>query len=243
MKCERICDNVILALSGPLPEQTTAGNGAVCHAIAYSGFVRERKQYWVYIEINESSYGGRFGKDGLDSVDSLLVNTRNNPVEELELRYPLRILRYELRPEAPAPGQWRGGIGIVRETRFLADGYVSSEADRHVDPPRGVYGGSSGSTASMARMQGRHEVESLPALLTGVPFAAGDALLILTPSSGGYGDPLEREPQAVAEDVADELLDARLALEHYGVVLASDGTADAGATAAERARRWGAPTA
>jgi N-methylhydantoinase B/oxoprolinase/acetone carboxylase alpha subunit len=199
--------------------------------------VPERKQYWVYIEINESSYGGRFGKDGLDSVDSLLVNTRNNPVEELELRYPLRILRYELRSEPPAPGRWRGGVGIVRETRFLDDGYVSSEADRHYDPPRGVYGGVDGLTASMARMQGTSHVEALPALLTGVPFPTGDALLILTPSSAGYGDPLDREPQAVAEDVADDFLDAELAREQYGVVLRPDGTVDAAATSRERAGR------
>ena len=234
MKCERICDNVILALSEPLPERTTAGNGAVCHAIAYSGYEPEREQYWVYIEINESSYGGRFGKDGLDSVDSLLVNTRNNPVEELELRYPLRILRYELREEPSAAGKWRGGIGIVRETRFLDDGFVSSEADRHYDPPRGVYGGADGLTAAMARQRDGVAVEQLPALLTGVEFLRGDSLLILTPSSGGYGDPLEREPAAVAEDVLDELLSAELAREQYGVVLAAGADVDAAATRAER---------
>ena len=236
MKCERICDNVILALSEPLPEQTTAGNGAVCHAIAYSGYQPERQQYWVYIEINESSYGGRFGKDGLDSVDSLLVNTRNNPIEELELRYPLRILRYELREEPSAPGKWRGGIGIVRETRFLDDGFVSSEADRHYDPPRGVYGGANGLTAAMARRQEGVSVEDLPALLTGVEFPRGDSLLIRTPSSGGYGDPLERLPEAVAEDVLDELLRAKHAREQYGVVLGSDGRVDVAATEDERAR-------
>ena len=107
----------------------------MCHAISYSGFQPEKSQYWVYMEINESSYGGRYGMDGLDSVDSLLVNTRNNPIEELEGRYPLRCERYELRSEPPAPGRWRGGVGIIRETRYLVDGYVSSEADRHYDPP------------------------------------------------------------------------------------------------------------
>jgi N-methylhydantoinase B len=114
---------------------------------------------------------------------------------------------------------------------------VSSEADRHYDPPRGVYGGANGLTASMARLQGTTQVEALPALLTGVPFPAGDSLLILTPSSGGYGEPLDREPQAVAEDAADGFLDAGLALEHYGVVLRHDGTVDEAATAQERASR------
>ena len=237
MKCERICDNVVLALSEPLPERTGAGNGAVCHAIAYSGFQAERGQYWVYIEINESSYGGRFGKDGLDSVDSLLVNTRNNPIEELEMRYPLRVETYELRTEAPAAGRWRGGIGIVRETRFLEPGYVSSEADRHFDPPRGVYGGQPGVVATMARKHEGTLPETLPALLTGVEFAPGDVLRIVTPSSGGYGDPLEREPDAVARDVIDEFLTADQARADYAVVLNGDGSVDEAATMSERRSR------
>src|SRR6185503_6821138 len=206
MKCERICDSVILALSEPWPERTTAGNGAVCHAISYSGFLPEKSQYWVYMEINESSYGGRFGKDGLDSVDSLLVNTRNNPIEDLEGRYPLRCERYELRPEPPAPGRWRGGVGIVRDTRYLVDGFVSSEADRHYDPPKGVYGGSDGLVARMTRNPGSESEEALPALLTGVEFKKGDLLRIETPSSAGYGDPLLRDPAAVAADVLDGFL-------------------------------------
>lgn len=237
MKCERICDNVILALSEPWPERTTAGNGAVCHAISYSGFQPEKSQYWVYMEINESSYGGRYGMDGLDSVDSLLLNTRNNPIEELEGRYPLRCERYELRSEPPAPGQWRGGIGIVRETRFLTDGYVSSEADRHFDPPKGVYGGSNGVTAAMTRNPGAEDEEALPALLTGVEFKNGDLLRIETPSSGGYGDPFQRDPAAVGEDYLDGFLDRGEALASYGVVLREDGSVDTEAT--ERARAAG----
>src|SRR5207248_1138588 len=80
------------------------------------------------------------------------------------------------------PGRWRGGIGIVRETRFLALGYVSSEADRHYEPPRGVYGGSAGIVAGMARDRAGEPPEPLPALLTGVEFAPGDVLRIVTPS-------------------------------------------------------------
>jgi N-methylhydantoinase B len=237
MKCERICDNVILALSEPWPERTTAGNGAVCHAISYSGFLPEKSQYWVYMEINESSYGGRFGKDGLDSVDSLLVNTRNNPIEDLEGRYPLRCERYELRPEPPAPGRWRGGVGIVRDTRYLVDGFVSSEADRHYDPPKGVYGGSDGLVARMTRNPGSESEESLPALLTGVEFKKGDLLRIETPSSAGYGDPLLRDPAAVAADVLDGFLDSAEALAGYGVVVGPGGEVDEAATERERVQR------
>jgi 5-oxoprolinase (ATP-hydrolysing) len=61
------------------------------------------------------------GRDGLDSVDCLIANTRNNPIEELEWRFPMRTERYELRDDPCAAGTWRGGIGMVRVNRFLVD--------------------------------------------------------------------------------------------------------------------------
>ena len=60
----------------------------------------------------------------MDSVDNLMANTRNNPIEELDLRFPMRCDQYELRHEPAAPGQWRGGIGIIRRNRFLVDGIL-----------------------------------------------------------------------------------------------------------------------
>ena len=98
--------------------------------------------------MNEGSYGGRFGKDAMDSVDNLMANTRNNPIEELDMRFPMRCDQYELRPEPAAPGKWRGGIGIIRRNRFLVDGTYSCEGDRQTDPPRGVFGGWDGLVAS-----------------------------------------------------------------------------------------------
>jgi N-methylhydantoinase B/oxoprolinase/acetone carboxylase alpha subunit len=73
------------------------------------------------MDIQEGSYGGRPGKDGLDAVDTLYANTRNNPVEDIESHYPLRVTRYELNVDT-RPGRWRGGLGTVREIEFLAPG-------------------------------------------------------------------------------------------------------------------------
>ena len=83
-------------------------------------------EYWVYLEVDEGSYGGRADRDGLDSVDCLIANTRNNPIEELEWRFPMRTERYELRDDPCAAGEWRGGIGMVRVNRFL------DRHDRHL---------------------------------------------------------------------------------------------------------------
>jgi N-methylhydantoinase B/oxoprolinase/acetone carboxylase alpha subunit len=81
---QRVVDNVILALADALPDRVTAGNSAGIHFCAYAGFDDSIGEYWLYLEVNEGSYGGRHGKDAMDSVDNLMANTRNNPIEELD---------------------------------------------------------------------------------------------------------------------------------------------------------------
>jgi N-methylhydantoinase B/oxoprolinase/acetone carboxylase alpha subunit len=215
---QRVIDNTILALSDVIPEKVTAGNSAGIHFCSYSGFLEETGEYWIYLEVNEGAYGARNGKDAMDSVDNLMVNTRNNPIEELDMRFPVRCERYELRDVPAAPGKWRGGIGIVRENRFLVDGTYSSEGDRHLDPPRGIFGGRDGIPALVTKASAEGD-ESLPAKVTGFPCRAGDVIRIEAPNGAGYGDPLERDPEHVRDDVLDGFTTLELAREAYGVVL------------------------
>lgn len=216
---QRVVDCIIQALAPVIPEKATGGNSASLYFISYSGFVPERQQYWMYLEVDEGSYGGRYGKDGMDSVDNLVANTRNNPVEELDMHYPIRNERYELRPDPPAAGQWRGGIGIVRENRFLSDGYISCEADRHYERPVGVFGGQEGYTGAVNKNPGTPDEESWPSKVTGAKMAAGDLIQIIAPSGGGYGDPKARDPQAVLDDYLDDYITADIARDTYGVVI------------------------
>jgi N-methylhydantoinase B/oxoprolinase/acetone carboxylase alpha subunit len=233
---QRVIDNTILALSEVMPEKVTAGNSAAIHFVSYSGFNKETGEYWIYLEVNEGSYGGRYGKDGMDSVDNLMVNTRNNPIEELDMRFPMRCERYELRDEPAAPGRWRGGIGIIRENRFLVDGTYSSEADRHFDPPRGIFGGHNGAVQRVTKGVGTDGEEVLHAKVTGVTFNANQAVRIEVPNGAGYGDPLERDPDAVREDVLDDFTTLELARDAYGVVFNDESTLEIDLEATARRR-------
>jgi N-methylhydantoinase B/oxoprolinase/acetone carboxylase alpha subunit len=233
---QRVVDNVILALSDALPQGVTAGNAAGIHFCAYSGFSEELGEYWLYLEVNEGSYGGRYGKDAMDSVDNLMANTRNNPIEELDMRFPMRCDQYELRPEPAAPGKWRGGIGIIRRNRFLVDGVYSCEGDRQYDPPRGIFGGWDGLVASCRKNPDTPRQEVLPAKVTGIPFAAGEFIEFREPNAAGYGDPLERDPDLVREDVLDDFTTVELAREAYGVVFADESTLEVDRDATERRR-------
>jgi N-methylhydantoinase B/oxoprolinase/acetone carboxylase alpha subunit len=219
---QRVVDNTILALSQQMPKQVTAGNSAGIHFCSYSGFAPALGEYWLYIEVNEGSYGGRFGKDAMDSVDNLMANTRNNPIEELDLRFPMRCDQYELRPEPAAPGRWRGGIGIIRRNRFLVDGIYSCEGDRQTDAPRGIFGGWDGLTASALKNPGTSGESPMDAKVTGIPFKAGEFIEFREPNAGGYGDPLERDPALVREDVLDDFTSIELARDAYGVVFVDE---------------------
>ena len=226
----QLADTVMKALAQAVPEQVSAGIGNL-RVVAFSGL--HQGSHWVHMEIMEGSYGGRFGMDGMDAVDTLYANTRNNPVEDIESHLPLRVHRYELRHDAVAPGQWRGGIGTIREFSFLSDGGFSLEGDGHKYPPWGFRGGADGHTASLSLATQAEGHVALASKVAHRKAHPGDRLVSLGPSGGGYGDPRLRDPQAVLDDVLDGLISAESALVGYGVVIEA-GRVDAVATAARR---------
>jgi N-methylhydantoinase B len=229
----QLADTVMKALSGVVPRQVSAGIGNL-RVIAFSGL--NQGAHWVHMEILEGSYGGRYGMDGMDAVDTLYANTRNNPIEDIESHLPLRVNRYELRDDVLAPGHWRGGIGSVREFTFLTDAGFAVEGDGHKYAPWGFLGGADGRTAKL-QLRGRDGRET--ELVSKVPYhkvRAGERLVSFGPCGGGYGDPLERDPAAVLDDVLDGHVSSATASDKYGVAIAG-GAVDAAATDKLRAVR------
>lgn len=217
---QRAVDLALKALAPVLPNQITAGNSAHLHFISYAGFNKEEGEYWVYLEVDEGSYGGRPAADGLDAVDCLIANTRNNPIEELEWRFDMRTERYELRDEPCAAGKYRGGIGMVRVNRMLSETIITCEGDRQEsDAPWGIFGGEDGLNGSIHVNRGEADEAYWPAKITGKTLRAGGTIEITVPSSGGYGNPLERDPRKVLDDVLDEFTTIELARSSYGVVI------------------------
>lgn len=217
---QRAVDLALKALAPVIPERVTAGNSAHIHFMSYSGWDKKAEEYWVYLEVNEGSYGARQNSDGPDSVDNLISNTRNNPIEELEWRFPMRTDRYELREEPAAAGEYRGGIGIVRENTFLEDTIITCEGERHEsDVPWGAYGGHEGRNASIIKNPGRDGEESWPSKVTGRELLAGDSVQITVPSAGGFGHPMKRDAEKVLSDVLDGFANREAAERDYGVVL------------------------
>ena len=228
----QLADTVMKALAPVVPTQVSAGIGNL-RVVAFSGLRGE--QHWVHMEIFEGSYGGRHGADGMDAVDTLYANTRNNPIEDIESHLPLRVERYELREDACAAGQWRGGLGAIREFTYLDDGGASVEGEGHKFAPWGFAGGHAGFPAELVvrRADGGHL--SLPSKVPYTRARAGDRFIMVGPSGGGYGDPRGRAPERVLGDVLDGYISAELAARDYGVVITSDLILDREATARARA--------
>lgn len=222
-----VADLIIKALTQVVPEKTAAGGSANIQFASYSG-LDENDKYWVYIEVNEGSYGGRPEKDGMDAMDYASWNTRNNPIEDLDMHTPIICEQYELREDTGGAGRTRGGLGIIRWNRFLTDGYMTMEGDKHTVKPWGYKGGQPGTEASLIKNPDTNP-EELPSKLNGERFKAGESVKIMVPSSGGYGDPLERSPEKVFEDVLDEIVSVETALNEYGVVI-EDGKVNLEAT-------------
>ena len=212
-----VADTVVHALAPVLPEQVCAGIAGV-KAVVFSGTSAEKP--WVHMEIFEGSYGGRFGKDGMDSVDTLYANTRNNPVEDIEAHAPLRVTRYELRaPDACAAGQWRGGANSIKEIELLAPGFIAIEGDGHAHKAWGFQGGEAGLLGRVVLRRASGETVDLPSMTSAVPVAKGDRLTVIGGTGGGFGPASRRDPAAVLQDVLDELVTPETALAAYRVAL------------------------
>jgi N-methylhydantoinase B len=227
-----LADAVMKALAPAAAKHVSAGIGNLT-VIAFSGVANE--QQWVHMEILEGSYGGRSGLDGMDTVDTLYANTRNNPIEDIESHLPLRVTRYELREDMAAPGEWRGGVGSVREFVYLTDGGFSVEGDGHKYRPWGFAGGAEGSPSALIQETASGERIELPSKVPYRKTKQGDRLVAYGPSGGGYGSPLSRSPAAVLDNVLDGLISAELARAQYGVVI-RDKAVDTAATQALRAQ-------
>lgn len=215
---DKMSDLIIEALAEPISDKVCAGTCGQVYFVSYSG-TDEDGDYWVYLEVNEGSYGGRPESDGMDAVDALAHNTQNRPVEDIELSHPMRVEEYRLREDGHGAGEYRGGHGIVRQSTFLTDAVMTMEGDGNTYRPHGLFGGKDGTQGDLKHIKEDGEIIDLHSKESGYQFEAGDSVRIQTASGGGYGDPHDRPAEQVLEDYQDGLLSKEQARTEYGVVI------------------------
>ncbi len=183
------------------------------------------------------AWGARPHADGIEAITNASQNLSNTPVEVLEAQHPVRIEEYELIADSCGAGRWRGGLGIRRSYRVLApDTFLQLRADRMKFRPYGLAGGGEAIAARNILETGTEKRE-LPSKTTGL-LQPGDLVVHEQPGGGGFGNPLEREPERVAADVWSGKITAAYAAKHHAVVVdARSGVLDAAATENLRSRR------
>jgi len=214
----RICHTLFGALAQAMPGKIPAAWGGGEIGVSFGGYDQNRKA-WVYLEfMNDGPRGGGPDMDGADGLSSPVLNMANTPIESIEADQPLLIERFGLYPDTGGAGEFRGGLGLIRDYRVLAEeATFQLRTDRTDFLPWGVNGGKPGSP-TRNYLNPDTDLQELPGK-TLMTLKKGDLYRVIQAGGGGYGDPLKRDAYAVLDDVQQEKLSLGHARTEYGVVV------------------------
>ena len=216
----RLSDVLFKALAPALPERVPAGTKAMMCQVGFGGTDARTGELYAFYETLAGGYGARATSDGPDAVQCHGQNTENAPIEETEINYPVRILRYELVENSEGAGRHRGGLGLRRDYFFDHDVSFTILADRDRWGPWGLFDGHPGAVATYV-LNPDAEAVKLGSKMT-VQLKPEDVVSCRTCGGGGYGPPEARDPQLVLRDVRNGMVSLERARTVYHVAVDPD---------------------
>ncbi|WP_029352892.1 hydantoinase B/oxoprolinase family protein [Bosea sp. 117] len=235
----RVVDTVMGALAQIAPRKVMAAGEGGNTVVVLGGYHKGSREPFVLVDMINGAWGGRFNQDGIEGVTNPSQNMSNLPIETLEARYPVLMEEYALREDSCGPGEYRGGLGLVRQYRLLADEAVLQvRSDRYVNPPYGLFGGGPAALSRNVLMTADGVAEELDSKITR-NIRAGTVIRHEQAGGGGYGDPRLRPISRIRADLDEGKISRAYAERHYGVVFAGE-MIDEAATEARRAAAGGA---
>ena len=236
-----MCGLVVSALGRALPGKRVGDLKGGGNHVYVSGPLRERDGIFLFYEYPAAGTGATGRTDGNHAVRAFPEGDFNavQSAEVIEAQCPLRVESHGLREGSCGDGKFRGGLGLRRDVRIL--GHVASLsvlADKNLIPPFGVAGALGGAANRFTVIRGGETVEPspVPGKVGDFPLEVGDVVRMETSGGGGYGDPLERAPDRVRDDVALGYLGHEQVADRYGVVIDAGGNVDVTATRQLRVR-------
>ena len=230
-------------LAGVIAKAVDGKMPADQETIRYTGVYGEDKDGRSYLmrEVLGGGAGGRYYADGEDTIH-VVPDSRNLPTEFTESRFPFIVEKLALAMDSGGAGKFRGGLGYEKHIRMLKDAHFMSIADRSILACWGVKGGKAGAPFSVTINPGKPDERIVDALADAEFVKAGDVIRICTTGGGGWGDPLERDPNLVVRDITWFKVSPEAAFADYGVVLTGSLEGDdlgfvESATYAEREKR------
>ena len=231
--CSQLPDLLFAALEPAVEGNIEAGS----HGVHGMGFSNQHPPNFIYYETVAGGGGARPVKDGIEGVHT----ASNLPIEAMELEFPMMADRLEYVQDSAGAGRFRGGVGIRKDYRMLVDSYVGTHSNRHRIPGPGLSGATDGTLTRILRNPDGQETQTLPREGTFIPVEAQDVVTIISGGGGGYGDPLDRDPELVLQDVVNGKVSEEGAQRDYGVVAnLADRKVDLETTTLLRIRRRGA---
>ena len=235
----KVCDVTIGALAQAVPYELPATDSGQGSILLVS--VPDLETGGTKVSVIQPIVGGSGARpmdDGVDGTMVILNFLKNVPTEMIERDMPsILIRRYGLREDSGGAGKYRGGTGTVIEFE-TASPYTTVTSrcmERYIFPPAGRMGGSPGTTGYTTLNPGTNHERDIGKIDV-LDMEPGDVLRIGTQGGGGFGDPLQRRAESVAEDLRNEFISPATARDSYGVVVDGAGKVDAAATGALRAR-------
>jgi N-methylhydantoinase B/oxoprolinase/acetone carboxylase alpha subunit len=198
---KRIAGCMVGALAPALADKAPASSAGELLVLAFGG--KSMTGNYVVGELIAGGSGAGPRQDGVDAIETDATNCMNLPAEALEMEAPIRLHRVALRPGSGGDGEWRGGLGLVREYEVLeGDVSFSHRGERHFSAASGIHGGGEGASARsmIRRADGREEI--IPSKIATMLYP-GDRVTVETAGGGGYGDPARRASQLAEADIAD----------------------------------------
>ena len=213
----RVCDMTFGAVAEFWPDNTMACSQGTSAVITFGGEDPRNKQRYVSYETIKGGFGARPNKDGINAIASGISNTMNTPIEILEMSFPVRVNEYVLVTDSGGAGRFRGGLGASRTWTVLDHkARASACLERTKSAPFGLSGGKPGLAAKIWTEALNGDKGIAPGK-GGFDVPNGGQIHLRVPGSGGFGDPSERDINAIKEDVLDGYISEEAAETHYGV--------------------------
>ena len=226
-----LIDLFLKALAPAMPEATAAAHYGDSMVIHVHGIDPRTRQPFLAVEPTPGGWGGNHRGDGQDALINVVNGAfKDLPVEVYEAKFPVMIRNLGFRTDSAGAGRQRGGCGIFREYTMETDTSVSLWFDRSVTPAWGLFGGADAQGPEAQVIENGREVPGR-LKVNGLRVKEGATLRIATGGGGGFGSPLDREPEAVLDDVLDGYVSREKAEDTYGVVISETGTLDVQRTA------------
>ncbi|CAN7587736.1 hydantoinase B/oxoprolinase family protein [Variovorax sp. LjRoot84] len=228
-----VIDTIFKALAPAIPDRSIAGHHADLVFPNIHGISPEDGRLFI---VGIGPLGGGWGAKSTEDGVSVTVcindgDTHNSPTEQLEAKYPVLVEKYQIRQDSAGAGQYRGGLGAEMVVQALSPFTVTTRIDRVHCKPWGLEGGGDAMGNGLAvRHKGEWKTDHLNAKIFNVRLERGDAYKMLSGGGGGFGDPLARDMDLVAEDVREGYVSSDVARQVYCVALDSKGQVDQEAT-------------